>query len=391
MEELAEALTPAPYGPREVITRQGDPSDCLFLMVSGSAAVEVGSDGLARKVAELHGGSVFGEMGVLTGEPRSATVTAMTQVECWRMDRTHVEGVIKARPRELRPRRSAPSWPNVRWRWRRRGRSSRRMWRRPTRCAGPRRTSSGAFASSLGWGDWRAPRGRSTRRPPGWFTSRAGGKRRAAAEPVDGVGAVADPLMQCASARQRMSAPLLPRSPVHTPATSKSKQNDVVAQSSSAVHAWPLASRRPARAGSGLVGHHHGGSIKRAKIRARAAAVGAIAVVPAPRPGAARDSQLQPDSAKSLAPRRVKSTSIFRSARGAHCSGVCLLHGCPTPGETRSDAGARPGGAGAHRTAHSCAHSAAVVRTTGRQGEPAGCGPGAGRSDHPPATPGRCR
>ena len=98
MEELAEALTPAPYGPREVITRQGDPSDCLFLMVSGSAAVEVGSDGLARKVAELHGGSVFGEMGVLTGEPRSATVTAMTQVECWRMDRTHVEGVIKARP-----------------------------------------------------------------------------------------------------------------------------------------------------------------------------------------------------------------------------------------------------------------------------------------------------
>jgi small-conductance mechanosensitive channel/CRP-like cAMP-binding protein len=98
LEELAHSITHCPFGPGEIVARQGDESDCIYLMAKGNAAVTVTQDGMTRKVAELHDGSLFGEMGVLTGEVRSATVTAVGAVDCWRMDRQVVEGIIKRRP-----------------------------------------------------------------------------------------------------------------------------------------------------------------------------------------------------------------------------------------------------------------------------------------------------
>ncbi|MEW5847840.1 MAG: mechanosensitive ion channel family protein [Myxococcota bacterium] len=98
VEELAEALTYMPFGPGEVITRQGDVSDSLYLMVQGTAAVTVVFNGLEKKVAELKAGSVFGEMGVLTGEPRSATVHAATSVEAWRLGQEAFHKIIERRP-----------------------------------------------------------------------------------------------------------------------------------------------------------------------------------------------------------------------------------------------------------------------------------------------------
>ena len=43
-------------------------------------------------------GEVFGERGMLTGEPRSATVIATSDLECYRLDKAGFEGVIHARP-----------------------------------------------------------------------------------------------------------------------------------------------------------------------------------------------------------------------------------------------------------------------------------------------------
>jgi len=57
-----------------VITRAGDPGDEFFLIVDGRARVEVS----ARKRPRLGPGEFFGEMSLLDGEPRSATIVAET-------------------------------------------------------------------------------------------------------------------------------------------------------------------------------------------------------------------------------------------------------------------------------------------------------------------------
>jgi CRP/FNR family cyclic AMP-dependent transcriptional regulator len=59
-----------------VLTRTGEPGDEFFLILDGRVGVEVSS----RKRIKLGPGEVFGEMSLLDGGPRSATVTAETPV-----------------------------------------------------------------------------------------------------------------------------------------------------------------------------------------------------------------------------------------------------------------------------------------------------------------------
>lgn len=97
-QELARGLKYAPFAHGEVVTRQGDEGHWLYLLEDGVASVRL-SDGLAeREVAKMSGGSFFGEMSLLTGEPRSATVIAETDVECFRLDKATFQRVIEKRP-----------------------------------------------------------------------------------------------------------------------------------------------------------------------------------------------------------------------------------------------------------------------------------------------------
>ncbi|HKB10553.1 MAG TPA: mechanosensitive ion channel family protein [Vicinamibacterales bacterium] len=67
------------YGAGEMIAREGEPGASMFVMRRGEAAVTVaGTDG---EVARLQDGAFFGEMSLLTGDRRSATVTAITDCE----------------------------------------------------------------------------------------------------------------------------------------------------------------------------------------------------------------------------------------------------------------------------------------------------------------------
>ena len=52
----------------------------------------------AAEVAQLKGPCIFGEMSLLTGEPRSATVIATTEVECFRLDKTAIQPLLEKRP-----------------------------------------------------------------------------------------------------------------------------------------------------------------------------------------------------------------------------------------------------------------------------------------------------
>lgn len=96
--ELSRSMKYAPFAKSEVMTRQGADAHWLYLMEDGTATVRV-SDGLNdREVAQLTGPCVFGEMSLLTGETRSATVIASSEVECFRLDKLAVQSVITRRP-----------------------------------------------------------------------------------------------------------------------------------------------------------------------------------------------------------------------------------------------------------------------------------------------------
>jgi small-conductance mechanosensitive channel/CRP-like cAMP-binding protein len=112
--QLAAGLGQAVFGAGEVVIRQGDPGNTLYIVRSGEVAVQIAMDnpgnplGTAsqeatrltapmkkREVARLGRGEFFGEMSLLTGEPRHATVVAKTDVECYVIERATFETILK--------------------------------------------------------------------------------------------------------------------------------------------------------------------------------------------------------------------------------------------------------------------------------------------------------
>lgn len=107
LTHIASSLRNTPFIKDDVMTKQGAVAHWLYLLIRGEADVwfenpgEAGSAGgnLVRvHVATLKEGDIFGEMGLLTGEPRSATVTARTDVECYRLDKEHFQHILQERP-----------------------------------------------------------------------------------------------------------------------------------------------------------------------------------------------------------------------------------------------------------------------------------------------------
>jgi len=73
--EIAQATRMHKYGSGEAIVRQGAPGHSMFIVCSGR--VEVVVEPNSTRVATIESGGYFGEMSLLTGEPRSATVRAL--------------------------------------------------------------------------------------------------------------------------------------------------------------------------------------------------------------------------------------------------------------------------------------------------------------------------
>lgn len=99
-ELLAHRLKPTPFTAGESITRQGAVADWLYLIYAGRAEVRLSSesDEAFRVVKTLAAGDIVGEMGLLTGEPRSATVVAAGETRCYRLDRESFAGILSSRP-----------------------------------------------------------------------------------------------------------------------------------------------------------------------------------------------------------------------------------------------------------------------------------------------------
>ena len=98
--EIAERLIEAPFVQGEAMTRQGAEAHWLYIIKRGEAEVRVVAEGseLSEKVAILPAGAFFGEMGLMTGEPRTATVVAATDVQCYRLDKSAFHAILLRRP-----------------------------------------------------------------------------------------------------------------------------------------------------------------------------------------------------------------------------------------------------------------------------------------------------
>jgi small-conductance mechanosensitive channel len=96
---VAERLQYAPFARGDIITKQGSIAHWLYVIAFGEAEVRYEQAGRAPRVlGTVRAGQFFGEMGLLAGESRNATVVAKSDVECYRLDRASFQALLLARP-----------------------------------------------------------------------------------------------------------------------------------------------------------------------------------------------------------------------------------------------------------------------------------------------------
>jgi small-conductance mechanosensitive channel/CRP-like cAMP-binding protein len=99
MRILAGAVRVHQFGAGETLVRQGDAGDTFYIIRRG--VVEVTTSGAGGKqihIAELSRSAFFGEMALMTGEARNATVRACTDVEVLEMNRNGFTELFRTHP-----------------------------------------------------------------------------------------------------------------------------------------------------------------------------------------------------------------------------------------------------------------------------------------------------
>lgn len=96
---LARRMRILHFGIGETIVRQGDQGETFFLVEAGEVAIRVrGADGVEKRVATLGAGKFFGEMSLLTGEPRAATVVAVQDAVLLAIEREGFRDALLSNP-----------------------------------------------------------------------------------------------------------------------------------------------------------------------------------------------------------------------------------------------------------------------------------------------------
>ena len=98
VSEFDEIEVPA----SQTVFSQGDPGDALYVIVSGAVEVRGERDGQAERVAVLGPGDCLGEMALVTGDPRSATVVALSPTRLLRLDKERFRVLSERHPVFLR-------------------------------------------------------------------------------------------------------------------------------------------------------------------------------------------------------------------------------------------------------------------------------------------------
>jgi CRP-like cAMP-binding protein len=81
------------FEPGQAIVERGDPGDAMYIVLGGAAEVDVGG-----RFHRLERGDFFGEMAVLAGKPREATVKAVEHVQALRIPADGFQAFLNANP-----------------------------------------------------------------------------------------------------------------------------------------------------------------------------------------------------------------------------------------------------------------------------------------------------
>lgn len=100
---LVDAATALSFTDGQEVFHEGEPGDALYIIVDGVASVVADDMGQPKPVAELTDGAFFGEMAVITEQPRSATITARGDLSVLKIPKDVVLAVLQEYPnvREL--------------------------------------------------------------------------------------------------------------------------------------------------------------------------------------------------------------------------------------------------------------------------------------------------
>ncbi len=94
LKQLAEHADLVSFRPRETIVKTGQPGGTFYVILEGEARVTRGTKTLSR----LDPGDFFGEISLLDGGPRTATVTAETPVKAIRVFKRSFDKVVAQEP-----------------------------------------------------------------------------------------------------------------------------------------------------------------------------------------------------------------------------------------------------------------------------------------------------
>jgi CRP-like cAMP-binding protein len=99
VEEIARVVETKVFQPRAKIFERGDPGDSFWVIQSGMVRVfRSDNDGVEITLSRLGPGQSFGEMALLTGEARSASVEAVEPTRALVLTKDHFDQVLKSHP-----------------------------------------------------------------------------------------------------------------------------------------------------------------------------------------------------------------------------------------------------------------------------------------------------
>ena len=98
IDSLVQQSQVANFGRGERVIREGAEGDSMFVLLRGAAKVSISRNGTSIPVATLSAGNCFGEMSLLTGERRTATVRAETDCHVMEISKPVMAEVLRDSP-----------------------------------------------------------------------------------------------------------------------------------------------------------------------------------------------------------------------------------------------------------------------------------------------------
>jgi len=97
--DLAAHCTVHEFRKGAVLMQQGDPPGSMYVILEGAVSISItGSDGASQEVAVSATGDIVGEMSLMTGAPRAATVTVMAPLRVLEITKSGIEALLQKTP-----------------------------------------------------------------------------------------------------------------------------------------------------------------------------------------------------------------------------------------------------------------------------------------------------